>query len=144
MDCKELSAVVGCLSVAGVPNRTVVIHYEYGPGGSGYATLLATRYTTVDGTPITLAAGETVAAGACPVAAPDIEWVQMCDVQADGTVIEYFDRIVTTFDAAANPTVVVTQWEMDKVTAYAVTGTVGACDPDCDVLAPVGLVSTWG
>jgi hypothetical protein len=144
MNCKELTAVPGCLSVAGVPNRSVTIHYEYGPAVSGLAQLIATRYTEADGTPIALAAGETVSPGACAVAAPDIEWEKMCDVQADGSVVEFYHRIVTVFDAAAVPTSVVTALQLDKVTAYVVTGTVSSCDQDCDIVAPVGLVSTWG
>lgn len=144
MDCKELTAVPGCLSVAGVPNRSVTIHYEYGVSITGLATLVATRYTEADGTPIALAAGETVSPGACAVSAPDIEWEKMCDVQPDGSVVEFYHRIVTVFDAAAVPTSVVTDLQMDKVTAYVVTGTVAVCDQECDVIAPVGLVSTWG
>ena len=144
MECKELTAVVGCLSIAGVPDRSVIIHYEYGPGLTGYAALLATRYTEVDGVPIALAAGETVSPGACAVASPDIEWEKMCDVQADGSIIEFYHRIVTVFDASAAATVVVTDWELDKMTAYVVTGTVSSCNQDCDVVAPVGLVATWG
>ncbi len=144
MDCRSVSAVVGCLSVAGVPNRSVVIHYEYGPGATGTA-LVATRYTEADGvTVIALAAGETVAPGACAVSSPDIEWEKMCDVQADGSVVEFYHRIVTTFDASAAPTSVVTDWALDKVTAYVVTGTVSVCNQDCDVVTPVGVVTTWG
>jgi hypothetical protein len=144
MDCKELSAVAGCLSVAGVPNRSVTIHYEYGLSATGYAALLAVRYTEANGVPIALAAGETVTPGACPVAAPDIEWEKMCDVLANGTVVEFYHRIVTTFDAAAVPTSVVTAWALDKVTAYVVAGTVSSCNQDCDILAPIGQVSAWG
>ena len=144
MDCRSVSAVVGCLSVAGVPNRSVVIHYEYGPGATG-TTLVATRYTEADGvTVIALAAGEVVAPGACAVSAPDIEWEKMCDVQADGSVVEFYHRIVTTFDAAAVPTSVVTPLALDKATAYVVTGTVSICDQECDVVVPVGVVTTWG
>jgi hypothetical protein len=142
--CSEISAVAGCLTTAAGVKTNLVIHYEYRTAANGNRTLHATRYTDAAGNPVSPAPTDVVEAGQCAVAQPDVEWERLCDKSAAGVVTEFFRRSITSFSAAGVPTVAVTNWQLDKVTAYAPAGTVGACNEDCDVLAPVGVVATWG
>lgn len=142
MNCKELSTALVCFN-NGTANQTLVAHYEYGLNATGGTILVSTRYTDAAGVPVDTSAG-TVSAGACSVPLPDVEWEELCDVQASGVVVEFFRRSITTWDAAGLPTVTVTDWALDKVTAYTPTGTVGACSQDCDPALPLGILSTWG
>jgi len=141
--CSEFTALAGCLDVAGV-KTSVTIHYEYRTAANGARTLHATRYTDAAGTPIVVGVGDTVTPGACALAAPDVEWEKLCDVDAAGVVTEFFRRSITSFDAAGAATTTTADFELDKVTAYVPAGTVGSCNADCDVIAPVGVVATWG
>lgn len=127
----------------GTSNTTLVAHYEYGKDADGFTILVATRYTNAAGTPVDTSAG-TVTAGACALTPPDVEWEKLCDVQADGTIVEFFRRSITTFDSTGAPTVVVTDWELDKVTAYTVAGTVTVCNEDCDPATALGTLTSWG
>ena len=142
--CFLLEALPGCLTNAAGVKTSISIHYEYRASATGAAVLHATRYTDAAGVPITLAVGDVVSVGACPVAAPDVEWERLCDVSAAGVVTEFFRRSITSFDAAGVPSVAVADFALDKVTAYAPAGTVTQCNLDCDVVAPVGVVATWG
>lgn len=139
--CKELSTSLVCFN-NGTVNETLVAHYEYGANATGGTILVSTRYTNAAGIPVDTSAG-TVSAGACPVPLPDVEWEKLCDVNA-GISTEFFRRSITTWNAAGLPTVTVTNWQLDKVTAYTPTGTVGACNQDCDPLTAVGVLTTWG
>lgn len=142
MNCKELATALVCFN-NGTTNETLIAHYEYGLNATGGTILVATRYTNAAGVPVDTSAG-TVTAGACAVIPADVEWEELCDVQANGTVIEFFRRSITTFDSVGMATVTVTDWALDKVTAYVPTGTVGACNQDCDPALPLGVVATWG
>lgn len=143
MNCREISTAPACYTDAtGIP-VTVIAHYEYGSNADGDTILVATRYTDAAGTPIDTSAGAVVA-GACAAIPADVEFVQLCDVQADGTVIEFIRRSITTFAADGTPTTVTADFDLDKVTPYAPAGTVGACAQDCDPATPVGVVATWG
>jgi hypothetical protein len=142
--CFAMEVTPGCLTTAAGTKETVSIHYEYRASAAGNPVIHAVRYTNAAGTPIILAVGDTVIPGACPVSPPDVEWERLCDVSVAGVVTEFFRRSITVWDAAGVPTVTVTDWQLDKVTAYAPAGTVTECNLDCDVVAPVGLVTTWG
>ena len=140
--CTQLATAEVCFN-DGAVNQTLIAHYEYGVNDQDKTILVATRYTDAAGSPVDTSEG-TVTAGACALTPPDVEFEKLCDVQADGTIIEFFRRSITTFDSVGVPTVTVTDWELDKVTAYTPTGTVGACNEDCDPAVAVGVVATWG
>lgn len=142
--CSELEAVIGCLTDAAGAKTSIVIHYEYRVSAAGNRTLHATRYTNAAGVPITLAGTDVVTPGQCPIASPDVEFEIICDKSAAGVVTEFVRRTVTTFSATNVPTTVVANLALDYTTAYTPTGTVGACNQECDAIAPVGLVATWG
>lgn len=124
--------------------------------GTSRQTLLGTNVYEDDGLKLTVfkdAAGAivdtsagTVTVGACPVAAPDVEWEKLCDdVNGDGTdIVEFFRRSITTFDANGDVVdpVTVDDFELDKVTAYTATNVV-ACNEDCDLIAAAGVGTDW-
>lgn len=139
-----MGPVVGCQTTAAGIKTSIVIHYEYRVSAAGNRTLHATRYTDAAGLPITPAGTDVVTPGQCPVAQPDVEFDILCDKLASGVVVEFVRRTVTTFSSTNVPTSVVTNLQLDYVTAYAPAGTVGACNQDCDPVTPVGLVTTWG
>ena len=143
MQCKQLSTAMVCYTPAvGVP-QTLVAHYEYRDDASGDTVLHATRYTDAAGVVINTSTG-TVAAGMCAILPADVEWEKLCDVSPAGVVTEFFRRSITTFNGAGVPTTTTADFELDKTTAYAPAGDVMACNMDCDVVAPVGLVTSWG
>lgn len=65
MHCKDIEPVAGCWLKADGSTESVVIHYTYGVNAAGVEIIASTRYTTADGTPVALAAGETVTPGVC-------------------------------------------------------------------------------
>lgn len=140
--CTQFSTAEVCYN-DGTSNQTLVAHYEYGVNDAGKTILVATRYTDASGAPVDTSAG-TVTAGACAMIPPDVEWEKLCDVQADGTIVEFLRRSITTFDSVGTPTVTVTDWELDKLTAYTVAGDVKACNEDCDPSTAEGVLTTWG
>lgn len=140
--CTQMSTAEVCFN-NGTSNQTLIAHYEYGTDADGFTILVATRYTDASGTPVDTSAG-TVTAGACALTPPDVEWEKLCDVQADGTIVEFFRRSITSFDSTGTPTVTVTDWQLDKLTVYTATGTVGACNEDCDPATALGTLTSWG
>lgn len=143
MQCTEMTTASACFTDADGNPQTVVAHYEYGKDAAGSTILVATRYTDAAGTPIDTSLG-TVSAGACPVASPDVEWEQRCDVQTDGSIVEFMCRVITTFAPDGTPTSSTEDFELDKTTPYTVTGTVEACGADCEPATPAGVLTTWG
>jgi hypothetical protein len=139
--CKELSTALVCFN-NGTANETLVAHYEYGANATGGTILVSTRYTNAAGVPVDTSAG-TVTAGACALTPPDVEFEKLCDVNA-GVATEFLRRSITTFSSTGVPTVTVTDWQLDKVTAYVATGTVGACNQDCDPAVAAGVLAVWG
>lgn len=136
-DCFDNATVVGCFNDGVNPPQSVVVHYTYDNLGAP-----AVRITNAAGAVVAGATAANTTPGACPVASPDVEFEQLCDLQADGTTIEFLRRSVTSFNAAGVPTSVVTDLELDKVTVYAPSGTVVACG-DCTPLAARGLQAAW-
>lgn len=142
MNCKELATALVCYN-DGTGNQTLVAHYEYGKDAAGATILVATRYTGADGAVVDTSGG-TVVAGACAVASPDVEWKTLCDVQADGTSVEFCRRSITSFDANGNATTVTSDFEIDQVTPYVPTGTVEDCNQECPPETAQGVLTTWG
>lgn len=140
--CTQLATAEVCYN-NGTSNQTLIAHYEYGKDADGFAILVATRFTNAAGVPVDTSGG-TVTAGACALTPPDVEWEKLCDVQADGSIVEFFRRSITSFDSTGTPTVVVTDWELDKSTAYTPAGTVAACNEDCDPATALGTLTSWG
>jgi hypothetical protein len=136
-ECLNNSTVVGCFDDGASPPKSVVIHYTYDNLGAP-----AVRITDASGAVVAGATVLNTTPGACPVASPDVEFAQLCDLQGDGTVTEFIRRTVTTFDAAGVPTTVTADLELDHNTAYSPTGTVVACG-DCPPLAARGLQAAW-
>lgn len=143
MQCKDLSTALVCFVPEVGPPQTLVAHYEYRSNNLGGTVLHAVRYTDAAGVVVNTVGG-TVTAGACALTPPDVEFEQLCDLSAAGVVTEFIRRSITSFDASGNPTTSVADFGLDKVTPYVPTGTVVACERDCDVVAPVGLVNAWG
>lgn len=140
--CTQLALGLGCYD-DGTERRTVQIHHEYGVNDAGKTIIVATRYTEADGTPIDTTGG-TVTPGACALLPSDVEILDMCDVQADGTIIEFKRRTITTFDSTGAPTTTVSDWLLDFSAEYTPTGTVGVCNEDCDPSTAEGVLTTWG
>ena len=140
--CTQMATAEVCYN-NGTGNQTLVAHYEYGTDADGFTILVATRYTDAAGVPVDTSAG-TVTAGACAITPPDVEYSKLCDVQADGSIVEFFRRTITTFDSVGTPTVTVTDFELDKITEYTVTGDVAACNQDCDPATALGTLTSWG
>lgn len=142
--CKDFEVVEVCSTAADGTRTPYFAHYEYGADASGESILVATRYADAEGNVVDLST-ETVTAGACPVYQPDVEFSRLCDVQTDGTFVEFLCRTITSFDASG--TVIdpakVDYFELDKVTPYVPTGTVGPC-PDCPPAEAQGVLTTWG
>lgn len=85
--------------------------------------------------------GGTYSAGACPVAQPDVEWIELCEKLADGTNKPFIRRSVTTFDALNVPSTVGADFELDKVTPYTVVDSAQVGECGCEPLANTGLVT---
>ena len=142
--CKDFEAVPVCATNADGVRTTYYAHYEYGVDAAGESILVATRYADADGTVVDLSEFK-VTAGACPVYQPDVEFERLCDVQPDGTFIEFLCRTITSFDtsgAVIDPAQV-DYFELDKVTTYVPTGEVKEC-PDCPPAVAQGVLTTWG
>lgn len=136
-ECLNNTSVVGCFN-NGLVNIPVVIHYTFDNLGAPQV-----RVTDgITGDVVAAATSANTTPGACPIASPDVEFLELCDVQANGTVVEFIRRNVTVFDQAANPVSTVTDLQADLLTPYVVTGTVKACG-DCPPLAARGLLTTW-
>lgn len=135
--CRIVEKEVACFTdAAGLP-ASVFANTVYDANGA----VIALYYTDAAGAVVDTSVG-TVSAGACPVAQPDVEYEKFCDVQADGTVVEFVRRSITRFaaDGAVIDPVEVADFEVDKVTAYVVTGVVGDCGT-CAVETPLGLIT---
>lgn len=140
--CKELSTSLVCFN-NGTANETLVAHYEYGTNAAGGVILVSTRYTNAAGVPVDTSAG-VVTAGSCATTPSDVEFIQLCDLQTDGTVVEFLRRSITSFDSVGTVTVSVTDWELDKVTAYVPSGTVESCNQECSPKTALGVLTSWG
>ncbi len=113
--------------------------FVYHPNG----TLISTTDTTADGsTAFVATAAATI--GACAGTPPDVEFETLCDTSAAGVVTEFIRRTITTFAPSGASATVFEDFVLDFTATYTPTGTVGKCNQDCDVAAPIGVVATWG
>jgi len=118
-NCIQTVPVAVCFTAADGTRTTLLEHVIYSEG-----VPVGQAFTTADDTEtIVDVSGGTIAAGACPVFTPDIEWDDFCDVQADGTFTAFVRRSITSFDAngAVVDPVQVDDFELDKVNPYTVT-----------------------
>lgn len=136
-NCRDEALAIACYTDAlGVPTN-VFANHVYDSNGK----LIALYYTDSAGATVDTAAG-TVSAGACPVSQPDVEWLQLCDILADGTSVPFVCRTITSFNpdgTVVEPSQVDT-FETDKVTPYVVAGTIGDCDTCADEVV-LGLIT---
>lgn len=136
-NCRLVEKEIACFTdAAGVP-VSVFANTVYDANGA----LIALYYSDEAGAVVDTSAG-TVSAGQCPVAQPDVEWEQLCDIQADGSVVQFMCRTITRFnpDGSVIDPSEVEFFEMDKVTVYAVTGDIGDCNA-CPPSTPLGLIT---
>jgi hypothetical protein len=132
MDCTLITTTSGCL-VTATGSRPVLIHTEFGKSAAGSVIPVATRYTESDASVvITLGAGESVVAGACPLTTSDTEFLLLCD-DTDGLAatapVQFLRRIerITNSGTGALISQTVTNLALDGVTAYTVVGTIVSC-----------------
>lgn len=139
-NCINTAPVLVCFTAADGTKSTLLEHVIYENGIS-----IGQAFTTVDDTETIFDVSTgTITGGACPIASPDVEWEQLCDIQADGSSIPFFCRTITYFDANGDVIVPVAtaNFELDKVTDYTVVGTVGQC-PDCQPVGSLGTITDW-
>lgn len=138
-DCFDSYGVAGCHTAADGSLVPVVLHYVNDNVGAPAVVI-----TDVAGAVVALADESNTVAGACPLPLPDVEWQQLCDVQADGSVVPFMCQVITTFAADGTPTNASANFELDKETPYTVTGTVAEC-PQCEPLADGerGIQPAW-
>lgn len=136
-NCRSQAVAPACFTNAAGAQSSIYQHTVYNPSGAVFATY----YLDSAGAVVDTSVG-TVTAGACSVASPDVEWVELCDVATDGTVTPFIRRSVTSFaaDGSVIDPVQVDDFETDKVTAYTVGGVVGDC-ATCPDEAPLGLIT---
>lgn len=127
-NCLNTAPIPVCVTLADGSKATFIEHVIYEKGAP-----IGQGYTTADDTEALLdpvAEGWLeIAPGSCPMPQPDVEWETLCDVQADGTSVEFMCRTITNFDSTYQPVepADVDYFEIDKVTAYVPTGTVAPC-----------------
>lgn len=138
--CINTAPVLVCYTAPDGAKTTLIEHIIYENGAA-----IGQAYTTVNDTETVfdVSAG-TITGGACPVIPPDVEWKELCDVQADGSYTPFVCRVITSFDANCEviDPVVTDYFELDKITAYTPTGTVGEC-PDCQPTGSLGTITDW-
>lgn len=137
MSCTDVETQLACfVDNTGTP-KTVEFNTVYNSNGS----VKAAYYLDETGTVVDTSSG-TVTLGACAVAAPDVEWELLCDVLDDGTVVEFFRRSITRFNADGTviDPVEVADFEEDKTTAYTVEGEIKEC-PACGEPVSLGLIT---
>lgn len=140
--CFNTSSVLGCLNNGVDPARTVVLHYHHGVDAVDTAapgTPLVSA-TNIDGSMVDAADLVFITPGACAVPTPDVEFEILCDVQTDGSVVQFVRRKTVSFLSDGSVNVAVLDTELDYSTAYTVTGTVGAC-PECPPLPATGWLN---
>ena len=137
MSCFTNTVLPGCYNDGVGPPVSVGIHYINDNQGSP-----AMVVADVNGDLIPGADASNTTIGACALPPTDVEFELLCDVQTDGTSVKFARRKVTTFDAQGVPNVDVSDFELDYVTGYVVTGDVTAC-PTCAPLADRGLLTAW-
>lgn len=104
------------LDGAGEVIAPVLVEYEYDDQGQ----LVGVRTLTPGGDPYAVVG----TLGLCPQAVGEPQYVEMCDVQPDGSIVRFLRGFTPNGDGTANPDDI----DVDGNT-YTPTGTVGACEP---------------
>lgn len=104
------------LDGAGEVIAPVLVEYEYDDQGQ----LVGVRTLTPAGDPYAVVG----TLGLCPQAVGEPQYVEMCDVQPDGSIVRFLRGYTPNGDGTANPDDI----DVDGNT-YTPTGTVGACEP---------------
>lgn len=140
MSCTKTNEVLGCHTDADGNRVSVIIHNISDSNGAVFATY----YLDQEHKPIPGATAANVTVGACPVAQPDVDWVQYCDELEDGSIVPFMCQVITSFDSSGAAIVpsVTAFYEMDKVTPYTVQGEATICD-GCPAIADVGVLNDW-
>lgn len=130
--CLVVRPIPGCVKLADGTYKSVIIERVYDQSQNGTPVGQMTFDPIAPTTIYAIPTGAVLMVGACPVIPPDVEWEQMCEKLADGTVKYFLRRSITSFDTGV-AVVTVTDWELDKVTAYTVAdeANVGKCTADC-------------
>lgn len=139
--CVNLSPVLVCYTDSTTWAKTTLIEHVIYENG----VAIGQAFTTIDDTETIFdISGGTVSGGACPLLSPDVEWVKLCDLDANGDVVEFRRRSITSFDAngAVIVPVAVADFALDKVTPYVVAGTIVACQEGCDTVGSVGTIAS--
>ena len=136
-DCRDTNAVLGCYNDGVNPPVTVMVTHVHDFQGAPAAII-----TDITGAVIAGATLANTTLGACVLASPTVEFNELCDMQADGSSVQFVRRTITSVDGLGVPTVAVANFAMDYTTAYVPTGTVGQC-PTCAELTARGLQTTW-
>ena len=136
-DCRDTNAVLGCFNDGTNPPVTVMVTHVHDFQGAPAVVI-----TDLVGAVVAGATAANTTLGACALASPDVEFNELCDIQADGSSIQFARRTITSVNGLGVPTVAVADFEMDYATAYTPTGTVGQC-PSCAELAARGLQTAW-
>jgi hypothetical protein len=149
MECAIMTTAEGCMFDSATGLQTgVVIHYEYGKDANGAVILHKTRYTNAAGVPIALAATQVVTAGVCQPIALDVEWVQLCDDDADPATdnAAFLRKYTTTRNSLTGAiiTEVVEDFELDMETPYTVVGTAAQCATGAQDVEDIILCDSLG
>lgn len=149
----------------GAYSETLTAFYDIRMDANGAPIMYAVRFARADGTLVDTTDG-TISAGACCCAggtgggdssgatvipttqtpSPDVEWSVLCDFdEATGEAVQFFRRAITYFNSDGSPNVDVSDWALDKITAYTPTGEVGICSPQevCSPATQEGVVTSW-
>jgi hypothetical protein len=87
-----------------------------------------------------------LAVAANDVNPPEVEWEELCDVQANGTIVPFWSRTITTFAINGSITsTIIDNFKPNRVTPYTTTGAIKFCDDnsECPAIA-LGVVQSWG
>lgn len=139
--CINTAPVAVCFTAENGTKQSLVGHVLYEQG-----VAIGQAFTTADDTEtIVDVTGGTITAGACPVFQPDVEFEQLCDVLADGTIVQFICRTITSFDANGDVVdpVATAYFELDKVTPYVIAGTVEKCNDECEPVGSMGTITAW-
>ncbi|WP_439082066.1 hypothetical protein [Streptomyces sp. WL006] len=105
------------LDAEGAPIAPVLVEYEYDDDGR----LVGVRMLTPGGDPYTV----TGTLGICPGPVSDVEYLVLCDVQQDGTVVEFLRALASNGDDTSTAR----DTTLDGSAPYTPTGAVGVCQP---------------
>lgn len=136
-DCRDTNAVLGCFTDGTNPPVTVMVTHVHDFQGAPAVVI-----TDLAGAVVAGATLANTTLGSCTLPSPTTEFNELCDIQPDGSSIQFVRRTITSVNGLGVPTVAVANFAMDYVTPYAVTGTVGQC-PSCAELASRGLQTAW-